>query len=420
MTRTLAVARAAALAAILAGCKGVTAPGSGNVPAALDELPRALTASEQRVITGSNAFAFGLLRETARADTAANVFLSPLSASMALGMAMNGARGETLSQMQATLGFGGLALEEADRSYRSLIDLLRGLDSGVDMRLANSIWARSGFLFAQDFQDALGEYFDARATTLDFDDPTAAPTINDWVKQNTGGNIDRIVDAPIDPSLVMFLIDAVYFKGSWRNRFDPAETRDAPFHAAAGGTISVKMMHRTGDGSFFATPDGVSGVELPYSRGAYVMDVVLPPEGTPLGQLVATLDTARWDGWLAGLHTAELDLSMPRFRLEYEALLDEPLMRLGMTDAFSWPPADFTGMCVSRDDCYINFVKQKTYVDVNEEGTEAAAATSVGITPTSVRVPVRFVVERPFLVAIRERLSGSILFLGAIGAPESP
>ncbi len=408
-----------ALATLLGACDLFTGPRSETQPEPLTSLPRALTAAEQQVITGSNGFAFGLLRETARGDTAANVFLSPLSASMALGMAMNGARGETLDGMRATLGFGAGSLADANHAYRSLLGLLAGLDDGVDVRVANSVWTRQGFPFERAFFDTVQTYFDARVTALDFNSPQAAATINDWVKQSTDGRIDGIVDAPIDPSMVMFLIDAVYFKGSWRDRFDPAETRDAPFSTDAGATLTVKMMHRSGDGSYFQAADGTTGVELPYSRGAYVMDLVLPPEGTRLADLVAALDATRWDGWIGALHTADLDLSMPRLRLDYEAVLNQPLQDLGMATAFSPDRADFTGMSAAGG-LYISIVKQKTWVKVDEEGTEAAATTSVGMGVTSVPQRVRFTVDRPFLVAIRERLSGSILFLGAIGAPESP
>ncbi len=418
LVRPRALLLCLALSPAFSACDLITGPRSPRgAPAELKALPRALTAAELRIIAGTNTFAFGLLRETVRQETGANVFVSPLSASMALGMTMNGAKGTTLSEMQATLGFGGVSLAGADAAYRSLIDLLLGLDSGVDMRLANSIWARQGYPFEQSFYDAVRQYFDAEVATLDFGSPSAAPTINDWVKKSTAGKIDQIIDAPIDPSLVMFLINAVYFKASWRDRFDAAQTHDAPFQVD-GGTRTVKMMHRSGIGSYFQTTDGVRGVELPYARGAYVMDIVLPPQGTSLRTLVEALDTARWNRWLAGLHQVELlDLSMPRFQLRYETLLNDPLKALGMPTAFT-ALADFTGMSRAGG-LRIGFVKQKTYVDVNEEGTEAAAVTVVGVGDTAIGPVFTFVVDRPFLMAIRERFSGSILFLGAIGAPAS-
>ena len=405
-----------ALAGLLAAsCDRVTGPKNSGRPEPLTGLPRALTIGERRVLTGSNSFAFGLLREVVRADPGSNVFLSPLSASMALGMTMNGAVGPTLDGMRSALGFGSLPLSDVDSSYHSLINLLRGLDNGVDFRLANSIWARQGFPFRQSFYDATRQYFDARTAELDFSSPSAAQTINDWVKQSTGGKIESIVDPPIPAEVVMYLINAVYFKGSWRDRFDASATTRSPFTRADGTVATVDMMHRTGAVAYFQAA-GARGVELPYGRGAYVMDIVLPENGRTLGDLVAGLDTTTWHQWLAAADTTEVVLSLPRFTLTNDRLLNDPLIRLGMDKAFTPDVADFTAMSPVGDRLYISKVKQKTFVAVNEEGTEAAAATSVEVSLTSMPLQVVFRVDRPFLVAIRERFSGTIVFIGAIGA----
>lgn len=403
------------LAVLLPACEASTGPGSGKTPEALRALPRALTTGERQTIASSNDFAFGLLRETAAREAQPNVFLSPLSASMALGMTMNGARGETLDGMRSALGFGERPLEELDASYQTLLDLLRGVDASVEIRIANSVWAKQGFPFEASFQSTVARYFDAEVATVDFGAPATLGTINGWVKRGTNGRIETILES-IPADAVMYLINAVYFKGSWRERFDPKATRDAPFTAADGSVRTVKMMHRVGGGRFFQAP-GVRGVELPYGRDAFVMDVVLPDAGTSLASLVARLDAATWDGWLSQAHDAELDLSLPRFRAEQRFELNRPLIALGMGLAFTPDAADFTGLSPAARSLYISAVTQKTFVDVNEEGTEAAAATSVGISVTSAPQTVPFVVDRPFLVAIRERLSGAILFLGAIGAP---
>ncbi|HET9983415.1 MAG TPA: serpin family protein [Longimicrobiales bacterium] len=408
-----------ALVTTAVSCDRVTGPGTGKAPQPLTRLPRALSAAEQRVVAGTNAFAFGLLRQTVRRDPSANVFISPLSAALALGLAMNGARGETLAQMRATLGFGDIPLADADASYGALVDLLLGLDPGVDVRVANSVWARQGFPFEASFLDVARNDFDAQTSVLDFDDPNAAPKINEWVESSTGGKIDRIVEAPIDRDVVMYLINAVYFRGSWRERFDPAQTRDAPFHAGGGRTSTVKLMHHSGEGSYFEA-GRVRGVELAYGRGAYVMDVVLPPDGMQLTDFVASLDTATWQRWVGSLHAVHLDLALPRFRLSYETQMKPALVDLGMALAFTPFRADFTGISPLGDRLYISHVKQKTYANVDEEGTEAAAATSVEISFTSATPSVSFVVDRPFVVAIRERFSGTLLFLGAIQAPEDP
>ncbi len=404
-----------ALSAALASCDLFTGP-DRSPPPPLTALPRALTVAERQVVAGNNAFAFGLLREVCARDTARNTFISPLSASMALGMTMNGAAGATLDGMRAALGFGQTPLADIDASYQSLIELLRGLDSSVDFRLANSIWARQGFPFRQSFYDVAQRYFDAEVKELDFSSSTAAPTINAWVKQATGGRIESIVSASIPPEIVMYLINAIYFKGSWRDRFDAGSTGVADFTRDDGGRYPVHMMRRTGFVPYFETPVA-RGVELPYGRTAFVMDVVLPANGTTLRELAAGLDTATWRAWLAAAETTRVVLGVPRFELSWEARLNEPLKALGMDRAFYLETADFSAM--SPTPLFISEVKQKTWVRVNEEGTEAAAATSVGMAPTALPRTVEFTVDRPFLVAIRERFSGTILFLGAMGAPES-
>ena len=383
----------------------------------LTELPRALSPSEQGLIEASNRFAFDLLREVSQRDTASNLFLSPLSASMALGMTMNGAHGETFTGMRSALGFGTMSPEEINASYRSLIDLLLGLDEGVDMRVANSIWVRQGFPLHEPFVRSSREHFEASVAALDFSDAAAPGTINAWVDRGTKGKIQEIIDT-IDDDVMLYLINAIYFKGSWAMRFDPAATREAPFHRADGSQQHVRMMHLPeGKVRHLWTPEAQI-VDLPYGRGAFSMTLVLPAAERPLGDLVRSLDAERWNGWLTQLAEQEMDVFLPRFRLEYEQLLNETLKALGMETAFDDQAADFRGMSPRGADLYLSKVKQKTFIEVSEEGTEAAAVTAVEV--KAVSAPPSFRADRPFLVAIRERLSGTILFLGTIGAPPSP
>jgi serine protease inhibitor len=403
----------------LTACESPFGPGKRGPEPELTSLPRALTVQEREVIRANNTFAFDILRETVRHEPASpNVFLSPLSASMALGMTMNGARGETLDGMRTALGFGDLDAGAINQSYRQLIDLLRGLDRGVDMRIANSIWALAGFPFHEAFLQAARRYFDAEVTALDFGAPDAAAIINRWVDRSTAGRIKEIVDDPIGADVVMYLINAIYFKGDWRHRFDRSLTRDAPFQLADGRQTNVKMMHRDGPFLLHHAEGGVQVLELAYGRGAFAMTIVLPPAGVAVDALVAGLDARRWDEWVDGLRETSRPLGLPRFRLEYETLMNEPLVTLGMASAFGRVPGtDFTGMSPAGRSLFISNVKQKTFVDVNEEGTEAAAVTSVEMRVVSAPVPV--LVDRPFIIAIRERLSGTILFLGTIGEPKS-
>ncbi|HEX8695097.1 MAG TPA: serpin family protein [Longimicrobium sp.] len=394
-----------AAAALLAACEG-----SPSDPGTLTELPRPLTDAERALVGAGNQFALGLFRQVG-GQGAENVFISPLSASMALGMTMNGARGQTLDEMRATLGFGSLAMADVNGSYRSLIELLLGLDRGVDVRLANSVWYRREFPFETSFLETCRTYFGAKAAGLDFGSPAAVDSINRWASQATSGRIDKIVEK-IDGDDIMFLVNALYFKGSWRAAFDPAQTTQAPFHGADGVDRTVPLMVRGGNYRHVWRPE-YQAVDLPYGNGAFVMTVVLPREGHGVDALVGSLDAARWQeitAALDGVQETEMSVFLPRFRVTYEKTLNDALKALGMPLAFT-DAADFTALSPAGG-VYVSEVLQKSFVEVNEEGTEAAAVTSVNVGLVS--VPPSFRADRPFVFAIRERFSGTILFIGKI------
>jgi serpin B len=314
-------------------------------------------------------------------------------------------------------------LADVNAGYASLLGLMRGLDPSTDVRVANSVWSRTGFPIEAEFTDALRRHFDATARELDFAAAAAPSTINRWVSEQTAGHIDAIVDGPIDDDVVMYLINAVYFKGAWRDAFDEAQTRDATF-ATPGGPRPVRMMRKEGPAGYLREP-GATVVELPYGNGAFAMTIALPDSGADVDALLASLTPARWQEWGALLadSAAErpVELHLPRFRLDQEHELAAPLTALGMGVAFDGDRADFTG--INRNGgLYLSRVRQKSYLDVNEEGTEAAAATAVEVGVVCACAPEIPVVrvDRPFVVAIRERLTGSILFVGRISAPETP
>jgi serine protease inhibitor len=381
-------------------------------------LPRDLTAAEEGLIQSDNAFGLKLFREIdVQEDAGRNIFISPLSVAMALGMTYNGAAGETQAAMQETLELQGLSIDEVNQSYRGLIDLLRNLDPTVEFMLANSIWYRQEFPVIQDFLDVNREYFDAEVTGLDFDSPSAAPTINAWVDEKTNGRITEIVDDPIvDPMLVMFLINAIYFKGDWTYRFDEGLTSDAPFYLEGGGQVQVPMMRTSGEIEIGRYGDGeLEAIDLPYGGKAFSMTIVMPAGGGTLGELVRSLDAARWAEIIDGLTTAETQVWMPKYTLEYELTLNAVLEALGMGIAFDEFNADFSKIYDGPENLFISRVKHKTFVDVNEEGTEAAAVTSVEVGVTG--MPPTVMVDRPFVFAIREKFSGTILFMGRIVNP---
>jgi serpin B len=412
MKRVLRITRLAAASVLLASCELLSGPGEDVRP--MESLPRELSGAEREVIAGSNAFAFDILRETIAREDEPGVMLSPISASMALGMTMNGARGPTFEGMRDALGFAGLEQDAINASYRDLIDLLLGLDDNVDMRIGNSVWARTAFPFHESFMETVRHSFDAEVSNLDFASPAAAPTINEWVDRSTNGRIKDIVAAPIPDDVVMYLINAIYFKGDWQGPFKPSLTQDAPFTRADGSTSTVQMMSREGGFHYFAD-EAVQVAELRYGRGAFVMDIVLPRTGS-IDDVIANLDAARWRAWTEGVQQTNMHLRMPKFRMEYETTMNEALIALGMQSAFNMTPdTDFTGLSPRGRELYISNVKQKTFIAVDEEGTEAAAATSVEVSVTS--MPPTMTVDRPFLVAIRERFSGTILFIGRVGDP---
>ncbi|HEX4935641.1 MAG TPA: serpin family protein [Gemmatimonadaceae bacterium] len=388
------------------------------MPRQITALPRTLSLAELGIISAGNGFGFQLLARVNGAAPSENHFLSPLSASMALGMAMNGTAGATQDEMRAALGYGTLARTDVLTAYRDLIAMLRGLDAKVDFRIANAIFYRNTFGPAIEpaFLAESKSYFDATAAGLDFDSPAALTTINGWASTATNGKITKVLDA-LSADLVMLLMNAIYFKGDWRAGFDAKQTSSAPFTPEGGAPVLVPMMHRT-DTMRVGSVDGRQVLDLGYGGDAFSMTVILPRPGESVQSLVNALTPGAWSNALASLRTTEVELSLPRFKMKWEMTLNEPLKSMGMRLAFVGGAADFTRLSASLGrNLAISFVKQNSFVDVNEVGTEAAAVTTIGIVVTSVPQRIVVNVNRPFVFAIRERLSGTILFLGKIMVP---
>ena len=383
----------------------------------IDELPRPLTTAEINLVDADNRFAFKLFREVnVREDAGANVFISPLSVGMALGMAYNGAAGTTRDAMQATLELGDMTLTEVNESYQSLIALLRELDPRVEFTLANSIWYRDGIAVVPAFVDLNQRYFDAQVQALNFDDPGAAGVINAWVDETTRGKITEIVTPPIDPTTIMFLINAIYFKGDWTHQFDKDRTRPEPFLLPDGSQTSVPMMSAEGEIPVRVHwEETLTMLDLWYGGRAYSMTILVPRDPATIDEVARTVTQEQWNAWVASLDSTESEVAVPKFTLEFEVTLNDVLAALGMEVAFDPDAADFTNLYAGPARAFISRVKHKTFVDVNEEGTEAAAVTSVEVGVTS--APQRLVVDRPFLFAIRENFSGTILFMGKIVRP---
>jgi serine protease inhibitor len=378
--------------------------------------PRDLTTAEARVVEADNAFGLKLFRALNREDAGENVFISPLSVSMALGMTLNGARGETREAMKEALELQGLGEEEINEAYRAISTLLQGLDPEVRFRIANSIWYRLGFAVEDEFIEQSRKYFDAEVAELDFAHPDAPATINSWIEDATEGLIDEMIEQ-IGSDVVMYLVNAIYFKGDWMYPFDVSATRDETFTTGTGRAVTVPMMQQQ-TMLPFASTDRFLALDLPYGDSLFSMTLLLPREGHSVEDVIDGLSADSWNELSGSFRNTLVSLKMPRFRLEYEKELNQILSDLGMEIAFDRNNADFTG--INRDgQLYISLVKHAALVEVDEEGTEAAGATVVEITVTSAPQVQAFYLDRPFVFSIRERTTDSILFIGKVNDPST-
>jgi serine protease inhibitor len=372
-----------------------------------------------KIVSANTHFAFKLFTELTKSNIEQNVFISPTSVALALAMMYNGARGETARAITRTLELGEIGLDALNRANAALIESLHALDPHIALMIANSLWAQQGVSFAPDFLKSNQEFYHAELATLDFGAANAVATINDWVKRNTASKIETIIDR-IDRSTIMFLINAIYFKGRWTKPFDPRRSREMPFTLSGGHQKQLLMMAQTGKFDYYAI-QGFQAISLPYGAGRASMYIFLPEQRSSLRAFRRELTHKSWDTWLRHFRPAEGTIVLPRFKLAYEATLNDPLKALGMAIAFDQRRADFSGMIADgKPSANIDQVKHKTFVEVNEEGTEAAAVTSIGMIRTTMAPQRNFsmIVDRPFFCAIRDNQTGALLFMGTITDPE--
>ena len=400
------------LVLLVLGCRDLGTPAEVQ-----QSQSRPLTSIEKSLVASDNTFGFNLFTAVNSTEGGQNLFISPVSVSMALGMTMNGARGTTRDAMAQTLGFSGLTQSDINTSYRSLIALLTNADPKVTFQIANSIWNRPDLNVEQNFKDVNKLNFNADIQALNFSDPSAAKTINAWVDQNTHGKIKDIVADPIPNDIVMYLINAIYFKGTWTYRFDSTQTRDDFFTLTNGSRKACRMMSQGGSYSYF-TDEHIQAIDMPYGDAGFSATIILPKSGTNIETFAGALTQKQWNTWIGQLSTTKGSVYLPKFKLEYKKKLNDMLGSMGMSIAFKPGTADFRDID-QRGGLFISEVMHKSFVQVDEEGTEAAAVTSVGVGRTSVGPTDTFVmrVDRPFLFVIRDHHSGTILFIGKIVDP---
>lgn len=376
--------------------------------------PIVLKAGMQKRVQQDNEFAFDLFRKTIASADDKNVFISPLGVSLALGMAWNGADGATKTEMATALKMAGMTEDQINEYYHIMQSTLPTIDPSTKLNIANSIWYKEGFPVKAPFLEVNKDYFDAEIKPLDFSKPTALATINGWCADKTNQLIKEPLDQ-ISADAVMYLINAIYFKGIWASKFDKKNTKTADFYAEGGKTVQVKMMEQLGTFGYIQD-DMAQYLDLPYGNKAFSMTAILPNKGKTTEEVLATLDVNRWENVITGMRTKEVQVHLPKFKTKGIYTLNDPLKQMGMVKAFNDDEADFSA--ISDWNLLISRVIHSTYCDVNEEGTEAAAVTIIEFEITSMPNYTSFIANRPFIFVIREKSTGVILFMGKMGEVE--
>ncbi len=369
------------------------------------------------VVYGNSEFAVEMYKKAGASGEAGNIFFSPLSISTALSMTYAGARGETARQMADTLRF-KLAPADQHAAFGALAAALKSDNKNYRLEISNALWGQQGYAFQPEFLELVKKYYDGGFNTVDFANATetSRETINNWVEQKTANKIkDLLAKGSLTELTRLVLTNAIYFKGDWATKFKPDMTKPMPFQLSADKTIDVPMMRQNGD-FLFAENDDVKVLELPYVGKELSMVLLLPK--TNMADLDAKLDAARLAEWTGMVSEREVDIYLPKFKFETQYELKDLLSGMGMVDAFALPPADFSGISGHKD-LYITKVIHKAIIEVNEEGSEAAAATAVVVGTKAVLHKPVFKADRPFLFLIRHNETGSILFMGRVNNPLS-
>lgn len=371
-----------------------------------------MTQIDSSVASANTGFSLEIFKKLNQEEPDGNIFISPFSISTALAMVYNGAREETKQQMDQVLGFGNTSLSTVNTTYQNLIAYLNQVDKKVSLNISNSVWIREGEEINEEFLQNTGKYFNAYTKMMDFSKAESANVINEWISKATNNKISKMINPPISDDVIMYLINAIYFKGEWTDQFDAKATKDEEFYMEDGSSQDVKLMHRKGKVEY-AEGEDYKAVRLPYGSGKTSMYCILPDENMKINDFIAGLSAEKWESFFqAPSRKNDVVLEIPKFKMEYGIkLLNNSLISLGMPDAFN-DNADFSGI---RDDICISRVLHKAVIEVNEEGSEAAAATVVEMTTTSAMIdekPLSFIANRPFLFLIVDDETGTILFIG--------
>ncbi|CAN5820471.1 serpin family protein [soil metagenome] len=385
---------------LAAGCEHLTGP---SARPAWKEIPL-----DQRVTDAYTDFGFELFRQTRSESPDGNVFVSPTSAAFALAMTWNGAAGRTADEMAEVLGVAHLDRATVNATNRTWLDALRQTrEPKAELAVANSIWYRSDQRLVPAFRERVSSHYGAEIAEI-----TDAAAINRWVGGATRGRIDKVIET-IPGNVTVYLINAVYFKADWTKPFRESDTRPGPFHLPNGSTVSVPMMSQSG--AFEIRSDAeMTMLRLPYGTGRFSMLFALPKPGSTLDDIAGSLDGATWRRWMTEFAAVpRLQIEVPKFEVEWESSLVESLQRMGMEAPFLPGQADFSGM-FENGELWVDDVFQKTFLRIDEKGSEAAAVTVVVGVDSA---PPSLVFDRPFFLAIYDHATSTVLFLGQVTDP---
>nr|WP_285847060.1 serpin family protein [Sporosarcina luteola] len=370
-----------------------------------------------KIVSSNNELGFKLLKEI-ETDDNGNLFISPTSLLMALAMVYNGADGVTKEGIADAMQVEGIDPMDVNKANASLMTILNKNSKEIQLQVANSIWLNEEYHFQEEFSQRTKDYFNAAIEEIDIASTESPKKINDWVKKATNDKIDKMVDGPLDENLVAMLLNAIYFKGDWKYPFDKKDTDNRNFQLGDEEEKEIPFM-KLEEKLMYLVDNEIQAVKLPYGKGEMSMTIVLPNEQKNFDEIKTTLSADKWDELSSNFRSMRGTLLLPKFKMAYETELNGALEALGMADAFT-DRADFSKMVEGDVSLAISKVKQKTYIDVNEEGTEAAAVTGIQMEVASGPPDAPFVmdVNRPFFLAITDEETGIILFMGFIANPE--
>lgn len=394
---------------VVSGCgMGVNDPQQNNANFGRDDY--------KEITTPNNELAFKLLKEVGK-DEHGNAFISPTSLLMALSMVYNGSDGETKKEIAETLQASGIEVSDLNKANASLLAMLKKNTEKITVDIANSIWINDEFQFHQEFEKNVSDFYQAELQAFNSMDGEAAKTINQWVEKATREKIKDIVEDPLNPDLVMILLNAIYFNGEWTYEFDKQLTENREFFLADGTTTNIPFMNRR-ENFLYMENDDFQAVSLPYGDGEMSMKVFLPKVGKSLTDFENSLTNEKWQDWTGQFAQQEGIVNMPKFKMEYEIELNSVLQKLGMPTAFT-EEAEFPRLIQEDESLMIDKVKQKTFIDVHEKGTEAAAVTSVEVKLTSAPMDEFYMdIHRPFFFVISDDEAEAILFMGSVSNPQ--